>query len=59
MSGGLSQARLARVGAALRRPLERGELAGLVALVARGNAVILMLQRLTIEPNDTKSAMIF
>jgi hypothetical protein len=36
--GGLSDARLKRIGAALRRLADR-QLAGLVALVARGDAV--------------------
>jgi len=38
-SGGLSQARLGRIAPALRRSIENGELAGLVALVARGDAI--------------------
>jgi CubicO group peptidase (beta-lactamase class C family) len=37
--GGLSQARLGRIVAALRRPIDNNELAGLVALVARGDAI--------------------
>jgi hypothetical protein len=38
-SDGLSQARLGRIAPALRRPIDNGELAGLVALIARGEAV--------------------
>jgi CubicO group peptidase (beta-lactamase class C family) len=38
-SGGLSQARLGRIAPALRRSIQNGELAGLVALAARGDAI--------------------
>jgi CubicO group peptidase (beta-lactamase class C family) len=53
--GRLSQARLKRIGVALRQPIERGELAGLVALAARGDAI--HVETLGVQDVEARSPM--
>lgn len=54
VSRGLTKAGLDALDSALARHVERGDLPGLVALVARGDDGILLTQRMVTSPEPTE-----